>query len=202
LPDDSTRVSLLLRLRDPSAEDAWREFDTIYRPMLTRIAMARGLGTADVEDVVQHCMVAVAQHIKTFDYDPQKGRFKGWLCTLVNNRIRNLHRDRRETEADSDVFRIPQQRESAPEEIFERIWMEEHLRYALRDIAREIKPEALRAFERLVLENASVEQVCGDMKLTANQLYKIKWRVMQKLQERMRDLTGEELAADETPPGQ
>ena len=175
--------------------------------MLTRIAMARGLPTADVEDVVQHCMVAVSQHIKTFEYDPRKGRFKGWLCTLVNNRIRNLHRDRREQEADSGVFRIPQQREASPESIFDRIWMEEHLRYAMRQLAREVKPQALRAFERHVLEGASVEDVCREIDVTPNQLYKIKFRVMQKLQERMHELTGEAVpedggsAAQQQPPG-
>ncbi len=200
MSDDTTRVSLLIRLREPGATDAWREFDAIYRPLLAKIALARGLSNADVEDVVQHCMIAVSQHIRTFEYDPEKGRFKGWLCTLVNNRIRNLHRDRRETDADSRVFRIPQQREPSPEDLFDRLWLEEHLRYALRLLAREIKPNALRAFERLALEGASVDEVCREMGLKPEQLYKIRWRVTQRLQERMRELTGEELPQTDSPP--
>ena len=93
---DTTRPSLLLRLRDRSNADAWRTFDAIYRPILRRFAQGWGLGDEDTEDVVQYCMVAVLDHISAFHYDPAKGRFKAWLHTLVNNRVRDLLRNRRE----------------------------------------------------------------------------------------------------------
>ena len=96
-----TRASLLLRIKDRSDAQAWHEFDVLYRPMLNRFARSRGLNDADAEDVVQHCMMAVQKHIAHFEYDPTQGRFKGWLRTLVNNRIRNLLRDRKEALAES-----------------------------------------------------------------------------------------------------
>ena len=46
--------------------------------MLMRFAKGRGLDHAGAEDVTQHCMAAVSKHIERFDYDPRKGRFKGW----------------------------------------------------------------------------------------------------------------------------
>ena len=45
-----TRASLLLRIRDPKDNAAWKEFDAIYRPMLQRFARTMGLGAADAED--------------------------------------------------------------------------------------------------------------------------------------------------------
>lgn len=96
---DTTRSSLLLRLRDEGDERAWVEFDAIYRPMLERFAAARGLRGPDVDDVVQHSMAAVHRRIRGFEYDPDRGRFKSWLRTLVNNHVRNRLRDRRERRA-------------------------------------------------------------------------------------------------------
>jgi RNA polymerase sigma-70 factor (ECF subfamily) len=44
---DTTRPSLLLRIRDLSDKAAWRAFDEIYRPMVFRFALASGLSHAD-----------------------------------------------------------------------------------------------------------------------------------------------------------
>ena len=53
---DTTRASLLLRIKDTRNTHAWAEFDAIYRPMLYRFARARGLDDAAAEDLVQHCI--------------------------------------------------------------------------------------------------------------------------------------------------
>lgn len=185
----TTRASLLMRIRDRRDAAAWGEFDAIYRPMLLRFATLRGLEHAAAEDVVQQCLLAVQEHIERFDYDPKKGRFKGWLRTMVNNRIRNLLRDRHETPAESQDFKRDQEREESPEETFDRLWMEEHLRHCLQRIRGETDELTFRAFEWYVLEERPVEEVCQALSVTANQLYKIKWRLTQKLAEQMKELT-------------
>jgi len=185
----TTRASLLIRIRDRRDAAAWEEFDAIYRPMLLRFATLRGLEHAAAEDVVQQCLIAVQEHIERFDYDPKRGRFKGWLRTLVNNRIRNLRRDRRETPGESGYFQRDQAREETPEETFDRLWMEEHLRHGLRRVRRETDEQTFQAFEWYVLEERPVEEVCQALNVTANQLYKIKWRLTQKLAEHMKELT-------------
>lgn len=184
----TTRASLLVRVKDKKDSAAWREFDGIYRPMLHRFATARGLDHASAEDVVQHCMAAIAGHIASFDYDPRKGRFKGWLRTLVNNRVRNLLRNRHEEVAESKDFKRDQQQEPSPEAVFDRLWMEEHLRHCLQLVRDEVGLSTIQAFQHYVVEEWPVERVCEEMKMTANQVYKIKWRVTQKLSEKMKEL--------------
>lgn len=197
MSESTTRLSLLLRLKSGSDAAAWSEFDAIYRPMLRRVARARGLDAADAEDVVQHCLVAVVQHIRSFEYDRSKGRFKRWLCTLINNRVRELWRGRRGASIDVGAADSAQQREPAPDEVFEQAWMQEHLRYALEQIKREITPIAYGAYRCHVLDGDAVEKVCREFSLTPAQLYKVKWRVTQKLQDRLREL----LLANDEPPG-
>ncbi|MBN2563978.1 MAG: sigma-70 family RNA polymerase sigma factor [Phycisphaerae bacterium] len=184
----TTRGSLLVRIKDRRDQAAWREFDAIYRPMLYRFATARGLDHARAEDVVQQCMVVINHHINSFDYDPEKGRFKGWLRIMVNNRIRNLIRDRHDQVAESKDFKRDQRREQSPEEIFDKLWMEEHLDYCLRLVRCEVKESTFKAFQLHVIEERPVEEVGKELNMTTNQVYRIKWRVTQKLSEKMKEL--------------
>lgn len=188
---DTTRPSLLLRIRDPADAEAWKTFDGVYRPMLCRFARARGLGAADAEDVAQHCLSAIASHIREFEYDPCRGRFKGWLRTLVNNHVRNLLRNRRPEAARTGDFERPQEREAAPEEVFERFWLEEHLRSALEWLRGQVDERTYAGFERYVIQQQPAEKVSGELELSVKNLYTIKWRLTQKIAERMRELTGE-----------
>lgn len=189
----TTRASLLLRIRDRGDSIAWGEFDAIYRPMLRRFAASQGLSDAEADDVVQHCMAAIAERISAFDYDPRKGRFKGWLRTLVNNRVRNLWRDRREQSAKTGDFERDQARERTPEEAFDDIWMQEHLRYCLNSLRKEMQESTMRAFQAYVIDEKPIEVVCKEIGMSEQQVYQIKWRVTQKLSEMMKALTeGEE----------
>ncbi|MCG3125634.1 MAG: hypothetical protein CHACPFDD_00459 [Phycisphaerae bacterium] len=192
---DTTRPSLLLRIRDGRDQTAWVEFDALYRPILERFAAARGLRGPDVDDVVQHCMAAIHRHIGGFDYDPRRGRFRGWLATLANNFVRNLARRGREQPASGGAFELPNTREPSPDEAFERIWTEEHLRHCLRAVREQTDGATFDAFHRYAILEEPAEQVARDSGLTAQQLYKLKWRLTRRLREKLVDLLGEEEAA-------
>jgi len=185
---DTTRPSLLLRIRDPSDVEAWRTFDAVYRPMLRRFARAWGLSEDDADDVAQHCLTALYDRIRDFRYDRGKGRFKRWLRTLVNNRVRDQLRHRRPLQADTAVLSGPQQREQSPEEVFDRIWMEEHLAHGLRELRDEVEEKTFAAFVAHVIEQRPVSEVCERFNLRPNNLYTIKWRLTERLAEKVREL--------------
>ena len=185
---DTTRPSLLLRLRRHSDADAWRTFDAIYRPMLRRFARARGFSEEDAEDVVQHCMVQVLDHISDFRYDPAQGRFKGWLRTLVNNRIRDLLRQRRDSPAAASSLDALPDGGPSPEEAFEQIWMEEHLAHCLREISSEVEERTFQAFWQVVMEQKPVDEVSAALGLRPNNIYTIKWRLTERIAARMQEL--------------
>lgn len=185
---DTTRPSLLLRLRRHSDADAWRTFDAIYRPMLRRFARTRGLNEEDAEDVVQHCMVALLDHLSGFCYDPAKGRFKGWLRTLVNNRIRDLLRQRRESPAAASALEALPDDGPSPEAAFEQIWMEEHLTHCFREISGEVEERTFQAFWQVVMEQKPVDEVSAALGMQTNNIYTIKWRLTERIAARMREL--------------
>jgi RNA polymerase sigma-70 factor (ECF subfamily) len=185
---DTTRPSLLLRIRDRSDTDAWRTFDAIYRPMLQRFARARGLDQDAAEDVTQQCLAAIYDHIGEFNYDPSKGRFKSWLRTLVNNRVRDLLRVQRDRQGDTGAFRQAQQREDSPEDVFEQIWMEEHLGHCLRELRCEVEETTFKAFWDYVMEEQPIEHVCAALNLKPNNVYTIKWRLTERIAAKMKEL--------------
>ena len=189
---DTTRASLLIRVRDRNNASAWREFDAIYRPMLGRFARARGLDDSSADDIVQFAMMAIAEHIGGFDYNPDKGRFKAWLRTIVNNRIRNRVAARHEEEAQTRDFKRDDRREETPDEMFDRMWMKEHLDFAMNEVRLGVEPSSWEAFEALVIRDEPIEAVSERLKMNANQLYSIKFRLTKKLSERMQQLLGSE----------
>jgi len=185
---NTTRGSLLLRLRDPGNSQAWGEFMSIYQPLLTRYSRSRGLGAADAEDVAQHCLTVITQKIQDFEYDPRYGRFRAWLRKMVDNRIVDLLRRRHERCADSSDFRRPQQRERSPDEVWGQIWLEEHLRHCMRVVKAQVAPKTFEAFFRTAINEQPVETVCAELGMTANQLYVARSRVTRRLQDIMREL--------------
>lgn len=179
----------MVRIKDSGDSSAWTEFDAIYRPLLDRYARARGLTHADAEDVVQHCMSAIARHIKSFDYDPTTGRFKGWLKALANNRIRDLFRRKPHVDGYSAALDRSQHREPQPDDVFEKLWMEQHLKRALKLVRGEVEERSFQAYQLYVVEQRPAEKVCHQLDLNENQLYSIRWRINQKVREHLDRLT-------------
>jgi RNA polymerase sigma factor (sigma-70 family) len=82
-----TSASLLLRIRDPHDNDAWTTFVNVYSPLVCRYCARKGLQPADAADITQEVLARVAKTIPTFEYDPERGRFRGWFGTLIANQI-------------------------------------------------------------------------------------------------------------------
>ena len=84
-----TRDSLLLQVQDPSNRDAWEMFAQIYRPVIFRIAKARGLQHADAQDLSQQVLIAGAGAIGDWEKRDKSTRFRNWLSRVTKNAILN-----------------------------------------------------------------------------------------------------------------
>jgi RNA polymerase sigma-70 factor (ECF subfamily) len=82
---DPTPVSLLARLRQPAATEAWPHFVRLYSPLLFGWARRLGLQDADAADLVQDVFTVLAVKLPEFRYDPRLG-FRRWLRTVFLNR--------------------------------------------------------------------------------------------------------------------
>ena len=114
-PSPETRASLLIRLKDRADQTAWTEFVEIYQPVIRRLALRRGMQTADAEDVTQQVLLAISKAIRRWEVDPQRGKFRTWLHRVAHNAILNtLTRGPRELgSGDSDLIRQLEQQVAA-----------------------------------------------------------------------------------------
>src|SRR6185503_10319182 len=87
-----TRPSLLLRVRDVNDSDAWREFVRLYTPLVFVHCARHGLQEADAADVAQEVMRVAAEVMPEFQYDAQRGKFRGWLLQTTRNRLYKFFR--------------------------------------------------------------------------------------------------------------
>ncbi len=188
---ETTRASLLRRVKDPQDQTSWREFYHIYQPLLYRYARARGLDRDNSEELTQQCLALLTTKMPEFEYSKEKGGFKHWLRRVANNKVNDFFKKRRIPLAQSGDFRRPQYRELSPDELWEQQWHKRHLQFCLKQVQSEVAASTYQAFQYHVLSGWSVERVAETLDLSTDQVYTAKSRITRRLRAKMRELLGE-----------
>src|SRR5260370_32240218 len=103
-----TRPSLLMRLRDPQDQEAWRTFRDLYAPLIYGFGRKSGLQDADSADLTQIVLQAVSSSIGRLDYEPAKGTFRGWLFGVARNQLSKWRRAQRQPQGTGDTENLEQ----------------------------------------------------------------------------------------------
>lgn len=187
---ESTRASLLERVRNPRDQDSWREFYHIYQPLLYRYSRIRGLGRENAEELTQQCLALLTEKMPGFEYAKEKGGFKHWLRRIANNKINDLFKKKKLPLATTGDYRRPQYRELSPDELWEQQWQKRHLQYCLTEVKSEVAANTYKAFEYHVLCSWSVERVAEMLNISVDQVYTAKSRITRRLRSKMKELLG------------
>jgi RNA polymerase sigma-70 factor (ECF subfamily) len=192
----TTRVSLLVRVRDPRDEAAWLEFVEIYAPLIFRYARRSGLQEADADDVTQEVLRTTVRTMPAFDYDPRRGRFRGWLRTLTMNQVRDHHargQAREKGSGDTGLHQwLQEQRDESEsdEEFWEREYRERLCQWAALRVRVQFREATWRAFEETIAGRPA-EEVAKELGLSVGAVYIAKSRVLAKLKEEIETRLGE-----------
>ena len=90
-----TRVTLLTKLKKTEDEQAWQEFETIYRGFIISLILRMGINSEDAEDISQAVLTKVWQKIEDFEYNQNKGKFHNWLAAMTRNTVKDFFRSRK-----------------------------------------------------------------------------------------------------------
>ncbi len=182
-----TSVTLLSALRDMRDHASWQHFHSIYRPMLLAVALRSGLRDPEAQDVVQETIIEVAKEMPAFRYDRARGRFKGWLLTIVRRRIANVWRAKKYKHGDERVAREqltdPAQIEAGSEEDsdFEKLWDEEWRQHALRvaedHVKHVVEPVQFQAFQLHVVKGIAAGETARRLGIKLMEVYWAKYRI-------------------------
>lgn len=188
---DSTNESLLIRAADKDDQSSWREFYSLYAPLIRRHAHRCGLGVSEADDIVQECMTALLKALPRFQYDRSKGRFRSYVRRMVQNQISNRLRQHTSKQLRSNAITELAARSDGTKSDWDRDWQRTHLEYCLGRVSTRFAPEKLAAFRAYALEGQDIAAVCKRYKLTPNQVYLAKSRIIRRLREQLANLIGD-----------
>ncbi len=186
-----TTTAMLEDLTDSTNDQAWREFDARFRPILIAFARKLGLGDADAADVAQETLARVVKSYRAGKYDRTRGRLHSWIVGIAQHCIHD-HRAtgaaRREQRGVSAIIDLPQRDRLA--ELWDQQCEREILQQALRTLGTETRTDArtIRAFELFALRHQPPEEVARDLGMTTNDVYLAKHRCLKRLRAIVADL--------------
>ena len=204
-----TSKSLLQRLRSLKDEKAWSLFHELYSPWIHGWAMRAGLQRSDADELVQEVMAKLVKALPKFEYESEKGLFRGWLKTVFRNQLRIFWRRKKPVPigagGDSNSGDNVLDQLADPNSGLSQLWNDEHERYIARRSMELVEPEfeakTWRAFWCVVVEDRDPEEVAAELGMTRNNVYQAKRRVLLRVREMRAELDGiAEAPAKGKPP--
>lgn len=190
-----TKSSLLLRVRDRTDSSAWAEFVELYTPLVYQYARRQGLQDADAADVAQEVLRTCCQFLSRFDYDRDRGTFRGWLFAVTRTRLINYVSGQKrfpKGQGGSEFVRIleeqpdPDERESRrwnssyEQRLVE--WAQDRIRGEFRD------DRTWLAYQKTAVAGESPKSVAGELEMSVGAVYVAKARVLKRMKERIAEI--------------
>jgi RNA polymerase sigma-70 factor (ECF subfamily) len=183
MSDTGTRVSIIVGVcqHDPQR---WREFDSIYRPILRAYLRKRGLDDSDASDVIQDIYVKLLGKIHT--YDRSRCRFRTWLFSVAQNTLIDRARRRASHQKALDGWAGAVLRASSSESVkMEREWVRIHrekiLAHALRTVRARVSSKAWTCFEQRLLRDRPAADIARELGIEPNAVYVNACRVLKQV---------------------
>lgn len=181
----STHATLLARLSDSQDAVAWHEFCIRYGELIRAFARARGLQTADCDDIVQDVLASLSKSMPGFTYDPAKGKFRAYLKTVTLHAIFARLRQKKGEVALEDV-KTAADAAAADRNVdsqWDSQWRQYHLRQAMHTIRAEFNEADCAAFEQYAVAGRSAQQTAETLGMSLDQIYQAKSRILRRLSE-------------------
>lgn len=182
-----TSDSLIERVTDASDSDAWQQFTELYRPVLFRIARARGLQHCDALDLAQQVLISVSSAISRYEKRDDGSRFRNWLSRITRNAIlKALSRKRHDQPAGgSEMLNMLSDLPDAAEAdaLLHLEYRRELLQRAANAVRHTVQEDTWQAFEWTVLQGQSVQEAADKLQLSTGSVYAARSRIMRRLRD-------------------
>lgn len=192
-----TRVTLLEKLKDRHDDAAWADFAYYYRSFIFNIARRMRLSEDDSNEIVQLVLLRSWDKLGTFQYSAEKGRFRGWLCRVAGNIIRNYIRDQKSRYVSLEDFKdenghggIDPFSQPEIEKIAEEEWEHYIPNLAWKNVSGRFDENTRRTYQML-LDGKSPEQIASELGISKSSVYVNKKRVKDRLTREARRLKAE-----------
>jgi RNA polymerase sigma-70 factor (ECF subfamily) len=174
-----TRATIFIRLRaddSQTRELGWEEFRNRYAPVIVGFARNAGLPSQDADDVLQVVMLNFFRISGQFEYDPSKGRFRGYLKRATLNVIRKRLRKK----SPSFSGEPEQLGEDHPftDELWEKAWADQVMQRAIEEVRGRFDGKTFEAFELYAQRSVPAKAVSEELDISINSVHQAKSRVV------------------------
>ena len=210
-----TRQSLLVRLKDVTDQESWREFFDTYWRLIHAAACKAGLTNSEAEEVVQEVMIAVVKKMPGFTYEPGKDSLKGWLLAVTRWKVNDQFRKREkaaqtfnlsqmnptmagagklpvpqsdDTSRTATVERVPDPHSLAADKIWEDEWRSNLLRAALDRVKRQVNPAHYERYHLHMVQGLTARDAARALSVTTAAIHLAKFRVGKLIKAEIRRL--------------
>ena len=189
-----TRASLLSRLKHSDDSESWRVCFETYWKLIFNAARRAGLTETEAEDVVQETLLTVARSIQTFQYDKNRGSFKGWLLKTTAWRVQDQFRKRASGRLEF-VATLPEDLhpsiESGVQHVWDTEWEQNLLSIAIERVKRKVSPKQFQIFDLAVLREWPAARISEALEVTSSYVYLTKHRVPRRFKAELQALQKE-----------
>ena len=207
--DLATSRSLLTDARG-AAPQAWERLVHLYAPLIAAWCRRWHVAEQDIVDVLQEVFAAVAKNLDRFRKERPEDTFRGWLRTIVHNKVRDHFRRRAAqpaavggTEATLRLAQLLDQASDGGPNSAERdvaaacgdaaddAEFSEVLRRALAAIRGDFHEQTWQAFWGVVVAGQSAAEVAAALAMQPGAVRVCKSRVLARLRQELGDLAVE-----------
>jgi RNA polymerase sigma factor (sigma-70 family) len=183
--EPDTLPGLLDGVSDPENHRAWEEFIDRYNPMIREWCRQWFPNAAD--DMAHEVMVKLVFVMRSYVYQPEKGRFRGWLKTVTYHLMADLKRSSKRVVVDSEAL----EGALARIDLFHRLAAEfdlELLEEAKRNVRGCVEPRTWSVYVETAEQSRSPAEVAKELGMRVGAVYKAKCVVLNALKEQVRTL--------------
>jgi RNA polymerase sigma-70 factor (ECF subfamily) len=199
---ETTRLTLLQRVRDLANQGAWKEFVALYRPLLLRYLRARvrahHLDEADLADILQNIFIKLSREMPRFSLDPERGRFRSYLWRVAMSVfLDHVRQQRHSSGAQEGPGPAEQLLAESPDEEWGELYRANLLTSILARLRDEIAPKApqkWRSFEEYAWKGRPAKEVAAELGISTALVYQNASRVLALARSRCLAEYGEDLS--------
>ena len=191
-----TNMDLLLQLKSDETvnrEMGWGIFVDRYGPIICGFARNAGLPSSEADDIMQTVLFNFFRVADRFEYDPSKGRFRGYLKRITLNAIRQRYRKKQEGNLDTFGMEAAEDPRDDLAVAFDREWAEHLLSEAMTEARPKFEPKTWEAFEFYGRRGMSCEKTAQRLNMSQEAIRHAKSRVMKAVRQIVIRIRAEEL---------
>ena len=194
--DYNTRHTLIAKIRNQHDDHSWEDFVYFYQRYIYVVIVKMGVAHQDAEDLVQRVLLALWEKLPSFEYEPNKCKFRTWMNQITRNTViayfRKQKRHRNDLERAASIKLNESDEHNEPEiyNMAEKEWKLHVSNLAWENIKDEFKGKAAQVF-MMFSEGKDIEFICEELDIKKNTAYVLKNRVQDKLYKEIRRLDDE-----------